>query len=198
MKIAAFGPGAGSTMHGPPPASPATTSSKRSTTCWPAGPWRFRRPRRLAARSCGEDDRSRCDTTRPTRGKEVEVTKTNVSSRESGSSSVPPGGAEGNGGDSRAAAAQPVPHRYQAFGAPVADSAESVIHALERSKGLDALGQAVASAFSKVVQPGTLKDLLSGTWMGHAAHPMLTDVTIGSWTSALILDLFGGRAARSG
>ena len=34
--------------------------------------------------------------------------------------------------------------------------------------------------------------------MGHAAHPMLTDVTVGSWTSALMLDLFGGRAARPG
>jgi nitrite reductase/ring-hydroxylating ferredoxin subunit/uncharacterized membrane protein len=40
--------------------------------------------------------------------------------------------------------------------------------------------------------PGTLKDLISGTWMGHALHPLLTDVVIGSWTSATLLDLFGG------
>jgi nitrite reductase/ring-hydroxylating ferredoxin subunit/uncharacterized membrane protein len=40
--------------------------------------------------------------------------------------------------------------------------------------------------------PGTLKDLISGTWMGHALHPLLTDVVIGSWTSATLLDLFAG------
>jgi nitrite reductase/ring-hydroxylating ferredoxin subunit/uncharacterized membrane protein len=42
------------------------------------------------------------------------------------------------------------------------------------------------------IGPGPLKDLLSGTWMGHAVHPLLTDVVIGSWTSASLLDLFGG------
>ncbi len=39
---------------------------------------------------------------------------------------------------------------------------------------------------------GPLKDALSGTWMGHALHPLLTDVVIGSWTSASLLDLLGG------
>ena len=39
---------------------------------------------------------------------------------------------------------------------------------------------------------GPLKDALSGTWMGHALHPILTDVVIGSWTSATMLDLLGG------
>ena len=130
------------------------------------------------------------------------MAKTGTSSVNSGSissSSAPPGDAEEQGGDTQAAVVQLVPHRrYRSFGAPIAEFAESVIHALERSKGLDAVGQALGSAFSKVVQPGPMKDLLSGTWMGHAAHPMLTDVTIGSWTSALMLDLFGGRAARPG
>jgi len=42
------------------------------------------------------------------------------------------------------------------------------------------------------VGPGTLKDVLSGTWMGHALHPILTDVVIGSWVSASLLDVLGG------
>src|SRR5712691_10906364 len=79
--------------------------------------------------------------------------------------------------------------RARAFGSAGADLAASVVRSLERSKVLDALGQALGGAFSKVVRPGTVKDLLSGTWMGHPAHPALTDVTIGSWTGALILDL---------
>ena len=33
---------------------------------------------------------------------------------------------------------------------------------------------------------------LRGTWIGHALHPLLTDVVVGSFTSATILDLVGG------
>ena len=39
-----------------------------------------------------------------------------------------------------------------------------------------------------------MKDLLSGTWLGHQLHPLLTDIPIGSFTSATILDLVGGRS----
>jgi nitrite reductase/ring-hydroxylating ferredoxin subunit/uncharacterized membrane protein len=39
---------------------------------------------------------------------------------------------------------------------------------------------------------GPLKEAVSGTWIGHALHPLLTDVVIGSWTSASMLDLLGG------
>jgi uncharacterized membrane protein len=45
---------------------------------------------------------------------------------------------------------------------------------------------------------GTPKALLSGATIGHALHPILTDVPIGTWTSATLLDLLGGRDAESG
>lgn len=35
---------------------------------------------------------------------------------------------------------------------------------------------------------GAVKDAVSGTWLGHAVHPMLTDVVIGSFLSASALD----------
>lgn len=73
---------------------------------------------------------------------------------------------------------------------------ESVIRPLEQSGPLAPVGRAVTKAFSKAVRPGRAKDALSGTWMGHPAHPMLTDVPIGAWTSALLLDLLGGRRTR--
>src|SRR5204862_5824540 len=38
-----------------------------------------------------------------------------------------------------------------------------------------------------------LKDFLSGSWLGHPLHPLLTDLPIGAWTSAMVLDLAGGR-----
>ncbi|MFN8028653.1 MAG: Rieske 2Fe-2S domain-containing protein [Acidimicrobiia bacterium] len=47
-----------------------------------------------------------------------------------------------------------------------------------------------------LVPAGPWKDALSGTWLGHTLHPMLTDLPIGCWTSAVVLDLAGGRAAR--
>ena len=43
-----------------------------------------------------------------------------------------------------------------------------------------------------MIRPGPLKNALSGSWLGHALHPMLTDVTIGSFTSAVALDWLGG------
>lgn len=40
------------------------------------------------------------------------------------------------------------------------------------------------------------RGLLLGRPLGHAAHPLLTDVPLGAWMSASVLDLVGGRAAR--
>jgi len=42
------------------------------------------------------------------------------------------------------------------------------------------------------VPVGAKRDALSGTWLGHALHPALTDVVIGSLLSATMLDLLGG------
>ncbi|MGH2840297.1 MAG: DUF2231 domain-containing protein, partial [Solirubrobacteraceae bacterium] len=58
---------------------------------------------------------------------------------------------------------------------------------------LDAPGKTIARQVRKLLPGGTVKDLLSGSWMGHALHPPLTDVPIGTWTSATVLDLVGGR-----
>src|SRR5215218_3409711 len=73
---------------------------------------------------------------------------------------------------------------------------ESLTERIERAKRLDSVGRKLSLAFSNVVRPGRTKDLLAGTWLGHPAHPMLTDLPIGAWTSALILDLVAGRQAR--
>lgn len=66
--------------------------------------------------------------------------------------------------------------------------------AVERMAALDKPGTVLADAVGRVVRRGPLKDVLSGTWLGHPLHPLLTDVPIGAWTSALVLDLAGGLA----
>jgi nitrite reductase/ring-hydroxylating ferredoxin subunit/uncharacterized membrane protein len=59
---------------------------------------------------------------------------------------------------------------------------------------LDRIGDGIRP-WADRLGPGPLKDLLSGTWLGHPLHPILTDVVIGSWDSAVLLDLVGGRSA---
>src|SRR3954466_10513177 len=67
-----------------------------------------------------------------------------------------------------------------------------VVEAIESAEALDAPARAVAKQVRNTLTPGALKDAISGTWLGHALHPMLTDVVIGSFVSATLLDLVGG------
>jgi nitrite reductase/ring-hydroxylating ferredoxin subunit/uncharacterized membrane protein len=54
------------------------------------------------------------------------------------------------------------------------------------------LGQAVRNAFEAGGPVGRqAKDALHGVWLGHPLHPVLTDVPIGAWTTALALDAAG-------
>jgi nitrite reductase/ring-hydroxylating ferredoxin subunit len=63
-------------------------------------------------------------------------------------------------------------------------------------EALDAPAKRIGKAVRSLVRPGVLKDALSGSWLGHAAHPMLTDVTIGTFTSAVLLDWLGGEKSQ--
>ncbi len=44
---------------------------------------------------------------------------------------------------------------------------------------------------------GLRGSILRGDWLGHAVHPVLTDFVLGSWTSASVLDVFGGAESAS-
>jgi nitrite reductase/ring-hydroxylating ferredoxin subunit/uncharacterized membrane protein len=64
--------------------------------------------------------------------------------------------------------------------------------ALGRAEALDPPAEAIAGVVWKALPAGRVKDALSGSWLGHALHPLLTDVPIGFWSSALALDWIGG------
>ena len=69
---------------------------------------------------------------------------------------------------------------------------ETIAERIERLEALDRVSEPLQTAVRNAVPPQSdLKDLLSGTWLGHPLHPPLTDVVIGTWTSALLLDLLG-------
>jgi uncharacterized membrane protein len=83
-----------------------------------------------------------------------------------------------------AAAAAPTP--------PAVDLTER----LESLTALDPVVRAIRPLADALVADPDRRDLLRGAWLGHAVHPVLTDVPIGLWVSAVTLDLVGGRAAR--
>jgi hypothetical protein len=74
----------------------------------------------------------------------------------------------------------------------LADTAERV----GVDERLDHLAGPIGDTVRRALDHQPTKDLLSGTWLGHPVHPLLTDLPIGFWTSAFTLDLVGGRHAR--
>jgi len=77
--------------------------------------------------------------------------------------------------------------------ARLAGLAESAAQVIERQEWLapleDGLQRAVQAAFQAGGAAGqAVKNLLHGTWLGHPLHPVLTDVPIGAWTTALVFD----------
>lgn len=68
--------------------------------------------------------------------------------------------------------------------------------ALENARVLDPLVSLVRPFGGWFASDPTRRDVLQGAWLGHAVHPPLTDVPIGLFTSALTLDVVGGKAAR--
>ncbi len=68
---------------------------------------------------------------------------------------------------------------------------------LESVEALDGVGRTAGRVVRELIPDGAAKDALSGTWLGHALHPILTDIPIGTWTSAVLLDWTGGRESES-
>lgn len=79
--------------------------------------------------------------------------------------------------------------------ARLADATE----ALEHTRGLDRTIRVLSTAVRRTLRPGPVKDALHGVPVGHPAHPPLTDIPIGLWVSAAVLDLMPGtrRAAQT-
>ncbi|MCU1453526.1 MAG: iron-sulfur protein [Acidimicrobiales bacterium] len=69
---------------------------------------------------------------------------------------------------------------------------------LEATEALDRLADPALRAVKALLPAGPAKDALHGMWLGHPLHPLLTDLPIGFWTSAFVLDLVGGRKAQPG
>lgn len=63
---------------------------------------------------------------------------------------------------------------------------------LEDATALDGPVRALDGPVRALFGTGARASVLRGDWLGHAVHPLLTDLVIGTWTSASLLDLVGG------
>jgi nitrite reductase/ring-hydroxylating ferredoxin subunit/uncharacterized membrane protein len=67
-----------------------------------------------------------------------------------------------------------------------------VVTSIEKLERLDVTAERMQKLVTRMApEESALKDLLSGTWLGRPLHPLLTDVVIGTWTSAFLLDVLG-------
>ena len=74
-------------------------------------------------------------------------------------------------------------------------AAQLVDRLVESRPTFDGLGARLAPLAQRVRGRGAWRRAVTGEALGHAAHPFLTDLPIGFWTSATVLDLVGGHSA---
>lgn len=71
-----------------------------------------------------------------------------------------------------------------------------ITRGIEDNRKLDAAVRALKPLADGLVANPSVRDLLHGRWLGHALHPLLTDLPLGMWMSSMALDLTGGPSAR--
>lgn len=69
------------------------------------------------------------------------------------------------------------------------------VRTIEDAELLDGPVQAMEPIARALFATGTRGSVLRGDWLGHALHPLLTDLVVGTWTSATLLDVVGGKSS---
>src|SRR3954449_13563893 len=73
---------------------------------------------------------------------------------------------------------------------------DTIADHIEDAAFLDPPANAATNLLHRLLPAGRLKDLLSGTPLGHPAHPMLVTLPIGAWLSATFCGVVVGRKSR--
>ena len=71
-----------------------------------------------------------------------------------------------------------------------------VVERIEEAESLDPVASGITPVARLTESSPRLKNLLRGDWLGHAVHPILTDLPLGAWTCTSLLDLVGGAQSR--
>lgn len=72
---------------------------------------------------------------------------------------------------------------------------KSVLEIIDKQEWLDKTGETIQPKILNAFKAGgkagnKIKNFLHGKWLGHPVHPMVTDIPLGAWTTAIILDTF--------
>ena len=81
-------------------------------------------------------------------------------------------------------------------GERVGDIVDDLVTSIEGVRVLDRANR-LLGPIAERLDRGSLGSALRGEWLGHAVHPMLTDLPIGFWTSSWVLDVMGGKSTRT-
>lgn len=71
-----------------------------------------------------------------------------------------------------------------------------IVERLENLSALDAPSRVLESVAQRLTKRDDIKRVLSGTPIGHRLHPLLTDLPIGCWTAASLVDACAWRSGR--
>src|SRR3954451_18243947 len=92
---------------------------------------------------------------------------------------------------------EPTSHPLSERAVAVPSWLRAAVRQLESTTSIDGL----AAALDEVAGPVSSRragEALRGQWLGHALHPLLTDLPLGCWISAGLLDVVGGGRRREG
>lgn len=70
---------------------------------------------------------------------------------------------------------------------------DDLLKAIGQTKQLDTVADAIDKTVRPAVSPTQVRNALSGVWLGHRLHPVLTDVAIGAFTGAALVDVMAPR-----
>ncbi|MCZ2077393.1 MAG: Rieske 2Fe-2S domain-containing protein [Bryobacteraceae bacterium] len=79
-----------------------------------------------------------------------------------------------------------------------------LVRFVERQDWLEPVEKTVQQAVETAVERAgpVVANALYGTWLGHPVHPVLTDIPLGAWTAAVVLDALdscdGGKGLKRG
>src|SRR4051812_21266400 len=75
---------------------------------------------------------------------------------------------------------------------------EIIFETIAKQEWLESAADPISKAIRELF-PGdagrVIKNALHGIWLGHPLHPVLTDIPVGAWTLAMVLDALDGLGA---
>jgi nitrite reductase/ring-hydroxylating ferredoxin subunit/uncharacterized membrane protein len=73
---------------------------------------------------------------------------------------------------------------------------DSLIDRIERDERISTLAEKIKGSAQPLMGDGLVRDVLTGRWLGHPAHPAIVVAPLAGWFAGTLLDVVGGPSAR--